>query len=88
MFVGARKNPVQPGQIPLGAVKEYRRHPCPLGRNHIRGGVSHVPDAGWLNFRMRAMLMAVASYRCLTERQATAEIIVANKMGQTRLQAL
>lgn len=48
----------------------------------------NLQHTGWLNFRMRAMLMAVASYRCLTERQATAEIIVANKMGQTRLQAL
>ena len=42
---------------------------------------------GWLNFRMRAMLMAVASYRCLTERQATAAMTVANRTGQNRLQA-
>jgi len=38
--------------------------------------------------KRQASRRRTTSYRCLTERQATAEITVANKMGQNRLQAL
>src|SRR5690554_1740637 len=46
MLVGAGKNPVQPGLVPLGTVKEHGSHAGTFGSDDVGGGVPHIPGTG------------------------------------------